>query len=204
MFRLTSTFNDQFDFKGKILHLRLEFNNVLKVFEVFGDDLFNTAEKIEIALLIFVFEYEIIKGESLNVKNELVLYIFKEFLGIDLKKNNNSNDEPIMDFQQDAGIIYASFLHAYNMDLFEQHGKLHWLKFIQLFQHLDDKSKIKEVMNYRKMPTPKNEKGNEEYRKHVAEMKRIYALNKTETVNEEKSQEKINKVFDSLASTFKK
>ncbi|OQM45473.1 hypothetical protein B6A27_11330 [Anoxybacillus sp. UARK-01] len=67
-------------------------------------------------------------------------------------------------------------MHAYGIDLFEQHGKLHWKKFLQLLQHLDDKSKFKEVVNIRKMPMPKPDKYNTEYRKQIAVMKRIYAL----------------------------
>lgn len=201
-FLLTSELEDRFEYEGKTIHLGLAFDNVLRMFEVFNHFLFSSYEKIDIALEILIKEYDLIEDMDIQEKNALLLFIMNQFLGIDTNDNQDSTSKKVFDFQQDAGIIYASFMNCYHIDLIEQQGKLHWMKFIQLFNHLDDKSKFKEVVNIRKMPMPKQEKGNEEYRKQIAEMKRIYALDKPKT--EEDSQEKINKVFDSLANTFKK
>ncbi|WP_161491009.1 Gp15 family bacteriophage protein [Anoxybacillus sp. UARK-01] len=201
-FRLTSTFDDCFEYKGKTIHLDLSFDNVLRVFELFSDEMFLVVEKIEVALEMLVLEFELVKDVDLEEKKALLFFILKEFLDIDLEGRSEVAEKKIFDFEQDAGLIYASFLHAYGIDLFEQHGKLHWKKFLQLLQHLDDKSKFKEVVNIRKMPMPKPDKYNTEYRKQIAVMKRIYALDQPE--NEEQMQAKINKVFDTLASTFKR
>ncbi|MBB6446455.1 Gp15 family bacteriophage protein [Bacillus benzoevorans] len=201
-FLLTDTFNDSFKYEGNTVHLNLSFDNVLRIFDLFNDELFNAHEKIEIALQMLIPDYDPIRCVNIREKNALLLFIFREYLDMDLEEKSEQENKKIFDFNQDAGMIYASFLHCYHMDLFEQHGKLHWKKFLQLFQHMDDKAKIKEVMGIRKMPIPKMGKGNEEYRKQIAEMKRIYSLEQPE--NEERAQEKINKTFDSLANTFKK
>lgn len=199
-FLLTSSFDDCFEYKGKTVHLELSFDNVLRVFELFGDEMFSAYEKIEVALEIVISEYEIIEDANINEKNSILLFIFKEFLDKDLMEKGDSS-EKVFDFNQDAGIIYASFLHAYHMDLFEQQGKLHWKKFMHLFQNLDDKSKFKQVIDIRQMDLPKSDKHNAEFRKHVQKMKQIYALDKP--TNTEGSVKAIDDKWNALAESLK-
>lgn len=210
-FRLTDTFDGDFlKYEGHKLHLNLCFDNVLRAFELFEDDMFNGFEKVDIALEIFVEEYELIEGISIEEKAEMLMFIFREFLDLEETKPESDKEDAesqevtgkSFDFTQDAGIIYASFLHVYNMDLFEQQGKLHWKKFIQLLQHIDDKSKFKEVVNIRKMPLPKADKYNSEYRRNIAKLKQVYALDKPQT--EEEAAEKVNRQLSSIADALKR
>lgn len=144
MFRLTDDFDDVFEYEGKPLFVQLAFDNVLRMLDMLQDSLFTDAEKIEIALEILVNPYERIERKSIDEKFALFSFIMKEFLDIDLNAEEEPADaqeqEPqqeeqasrkVYDFVQDAGIIYASFFRAYNLDLFEQQGKLHWKKFLQ-------------------------------------------------------------------------
>jgi hypothetical protein len=199
-FLLTSTFEDEFEYKGQTIHLDLSFDNILRVFELFSDPIFSAYEKIEVALEMLIYENDVFEEADIEEKNALLLFIFREFLDIDLEKPNESSEKKIFDFNQDAGLIYASFLHAYNIDLFEQQGKLHWKKFMQLLQHLDDKSKFKEVVNIRQMPLPKADKYNAEYRKQIMKMKQIYALDQEKNENAVKA---IDDKWNALAESLK-
>lgn len=203
MFSLTSTFDEEFEYKGMVIRLNLAFDNVLRVFELLEDDTFYDWEKIDIALEIFVENYEDIADLPIDKKFELYVYIFKEFLDIDLTKSDeNGIVKKVFDFKKDAGLIYASFLSAYGMDLFEQQGKLHWQKFIQLLTNLGKDTVFKEVVNIRQMKVPPPNKYNNEYREYVMKMKRLYRLG-DEIINEEQAVKEIDRKWDSIASMFK-
>lgn len=204
MFSLTSTFDDEFEYKGVIIRLNLAFDNVLRVFELFADDAFSNFEKVDIALEILIENYEEIKNEGFNEKYQLFLYIFKEFLDIDLTKETDGIVKKVFDFQKDAGLIYASFLSAYHIDLFEQQGKLHWHKFIQLLMHMNKNTVFKEVVGIRQMKVPQPNKFNREYREYVLKMKQLYRLeDETEIVDEQQAIKEINRKWDMVASMFK-
>lgn len=210
MFRLTDIFDDSFDYEGKPLYVALAFDNVLRLFDLLQDDFFSTEEKIEIALEMLINEYKAIQNESIQMKFSLFKYILREFLDIDLDEKQEPEaaaeeqeapPKKSYDFVQDAGIIYASFFHAYNLDLFEQQGKLHWKKFLQLLINLDDKSKFKEVIHIRTMKPPKADKHNAEQRAEIMKAKRFYALedNRSEAEQAKDMEQKL----DALAKAFK-
>jgi Bacteriophage Gp15 protein len=204
MFSLTSTFDDEFEYKGTVIRLNLAFDNVLRVFELLDDDTFYDWEKVDIALEILVENYEDIADLPINEKFEMYAYIFKEFLDIDFTKAENGIVKKVFDFKKDAGLIYASFLSAYGMDLFEQQGKLHWQKFIQLLTNLGKDTVFKEVVNIRQMKVPPLDKYNREYREYVLKMKRLYRLeDETEIIDEKQAVKEIDRKWDALASMFK-
>jgi hypothetical protein len=201
-FTLTSTFDDVFDYNGIEIRLNLSFDNVLRVFELLDDDLFHDYEKIDIALEILVDNYEYIENFPIVEKHELYVYIFKEFLDIDFTKETDGIVKKIFDFKKDAGLIYASFMRAYRIDLFEQHGKLHWQKFKQLLANLDNQTPFKEVVNIRQMKVPPADKYNKEYRDYILQMKRRYRLEE-EITDEQQAIKEIDRKWDMVASMFK-
>ena len=204
MFSLTSTFDDEFEYKGTVIRLNLAFDNVLRVFELLEDDTFYDWEKVDIALEILVENYEDIADLPINEKFEMYAYIFKEFLDIDFTKAENGIVKKVFDFKKDAGLIYASFLSAYGMDLFEQQGKLHWQKFIQLLTNLGKDTVFKEVVNIRQMKVPPPDKYNREYREYVLKMKQLYRLeDETQIVDEKQAVKEIDRKWDMVASMFK-
>jgi hypothetical protein len=205
MFSLTSTFDDEFEYKGTVIRLNLAFDNVLRVFELLEDNTFYDFEKIDIALEILVENYEDIEPLSFGEKYRLYLYIFKEFLDIDFEKPVDGVVKKIFDFKKDAGLIYASFLSAYHIDLFEQQGKLHWQKFIQLLTNLNKDTVFKEVVGIRQMKVPPPDKYNKEYREYVLRMKRLYRLeDETEIVDEKQAVKEIDRKWDMVASMLKR
>lgn len=187
MFNLAYRIDDRFEFEGKIYHVDLSFDNVLRLFEMFEDDLYFEIEKIELALKILIKEYYRIKNKSIFEKIEIYKFIMKEFLDIDTEKEE-APQKRVMDFKKDAGLIYASFMNAYGIDLFEKQGKLHWYKFSNLLAHLPDKTAFKEVVSYRIMKVPSGKHVDPEYRKHVLKMKRVYSLDNYNETPEGKAE----------------
>lgn len=197
LFSLTSRFNDCFKYKGHTLKVDLSFDNVLRMFELADDTLFDNYEKIDITLEILIKEYELIAREPFEIKNDLYIYVLKEFLDIDLKATGGDSKK-VYDVQKDAGIIYASFLSEYRMDLFEQQGKLHWYKFLQLLTNLSDDTKFKQVLNFRQMKVPSVKESSKEYREHIIKMKRVYSLE-----DHSQQEESLDNRLDALAHTLR-
>lgn len=207
-FSLTSSFEDEFEYQGKVIMLDLAFDNVLRLFELFKDNAFSTIEKVEIALEILLSSHSHEYVDPLNIveKHTLFLYIMKEFLDIDLENPSSEATRKLYDFEKDAGIIFASFLNAYNMDLFEQQGKLHWKKFIQLFSHLPDKTAMKEVIRIRTEKVPAQDNHNAEYRRNLMKLKSLYSLD-SDFSSEDAQREQIKRNeenFEKLALAWKR
>jgi len=89
---------------------------------------------------------------------------------------DNVTPKKTWDIEKDAELIYASFLFDYKMDLFEQHGKLHWRKFIALLNGLSEDSPFMQVIRIRTMEIPKPNKYNAKERETIRKLKRLYAL----------------------------
>src|SRR5690554_3925875 len=133
--RLTDRFDDSITIDGKDYALDLSFDNVLRIYELKDDDEIGDYTKIE-----YMFEMLVIGGESLDLsieqKSMIVEKIFDTFILVESKykdqqetQNAEESAKKIWDINKDAELIYASFLYDYNIDLFEQQGKLHWKKF---------------------------------------------------------------------------
>ena len=63
-----------------------------------------------------------------------------------LPRPDGSGGERVVDFAQDADLIFAAFMEQYGIDLTE--ADLHWHKFLALFRGLHG-TKMNEVMGYR-------------------------------------------------------
>lgn len=198
MFLLTNKFEDSFEYEGNRLNVDMSFNNILKLFELFDDPLFKSYEKIPIALEMLIKEYEVIEELEFMDKFELYNYVLKEFLNLGNEDGGETKEtKKMMDFNQDAGLIYASFLSEYGIDLFEEQGKLHWHKFSELLSNLGDKTAFRKVIGYRAMKVPSTKEASKEYRKHIQKMKKIYSLEETADIKENMEDK-----LDSIASTF--
>ena len=63
---------------------------------------------------------------SFAEKAELLQQIFEQHIIV--KSKNTGSNQKVVDFEQDARYIYASFLMDYGIDLVDQRGKLDWRK----------------------------------------------------------------------------
>jgi hypothetical protein len=189
---LTSAFDDYFVFKNSKYKVDMSFDNILRLFEMFNDDTIVKMDKPILAVRMLVEE---VKCDSYEETINLFKYLMKEFIGIDVDKQEE-NQTKTFDFTKDAEIIYASFFSEYHMDLVEMQGILHWNKFIALLNYLDDESKFKQIVGIRTMKVPSSQEASQEYIDHIRKMKDTYSL------DEEQKGESINDVFDRLAGVF--
>lgn len=90
------------------------------------------------------------------------------------------------DIRYDGDYIYASFLQAYGIDLFDVQGELHWKKFNALLSGLPEGTKFMEVIKIRKWKAQKGDSA--EYKEEMRRLQKDYAL-PYEIVEEEEYEE---------------
>ena len=180
-----------FEFEGREYGLNLSFDNVLKVLGLFRDRVLSSYEKYEFALAMLIND-----KKSPPVKAAEV--IFNDYISLNKNKCSSGNLR-LFDFEQDSIYIYSSFMTDYGIDLFEEQNKLHWWKFISLFQGLSDKTKMREVMNIRQRPVPEPNKYNAEEIRRLYELKEYYALN----ISQEEREQNFRSGIEHLAGVLK-
>lgn len=178
---------------GKRYDLHMWFDVVLKFFELMQDDAFNDMQKIQIAFNLFVDT----DGDDIPIEAQIatVQTLIKKFIIGEDEDDGNSgssgtNAKDAYDLKQDAKYIYASFMQEYGIDLIEEQGSLRWEKFLALMAGLRDTTKFQEIVGIRvaKIPTGK---GTEQEAKRLRELKRIYALKRSQ----EDVEEEMNSMF---------
>lgn len=91
------------------------------------------------------------------------------------------------DIRYDGDYIYSSFVQAYNMDLFDMQGKLHWRKFNALLSGLPEGTKLMEVIKIRKWKPQKGD--STEYKEEMRRLQKDYALPYEDIEEEEEYEE---------------
>ncbi|EOS8268437.1 hypothetical protein ABTI76_001011 [Bacillus cereus] len=200
MFKLTDRNRDVYHWAGVDIELNLSFDNILKIMELFDDEKISARAKPNIALLMLIVNHKLLDQLNLQGKEKLIIDIFKDKLNIDLTSDkktgemtealgNTENevvpDIPIVNFTLDADMIFASFLFDYNINLFEQQGKLQWSEFLALFNNLSEKTPMKIAIHYRTCEIPKKDKHNSDERKRIKKMKERYELPEAKAIREE-------------------
>lgn len=69
------------------------------------------------------------------------------FMSQNKKGGKTEKSTPVISFSDDEGVIYASFLQQYGIDLFKEN--LHWWKFLMLLGALDEKTSFMRIVGYR-------------------------------------------------------
>lgn len=106
-----------------------------------------------------------------------------------LPRPDVSGGGKVVDFTQDADLIFSAFFEQYGIDLMEQ--DLHWHKFLALFRGLHG-TKINEVMGYRCY-----EEGDKtDYEKFMARMKAAWALEEELSESERAAVERFDAEFN--------
>lgn len=206
-FLLTDLFdNDYFMHNGKRFNVDLSFDNILNFYELIDNQEYDVNFRIITSLEIIVEESDNLGLKSLDEAYGLFKFLLLKFLDIDLDKKEQATTEESgeadtvksFDYNKDAEVIYASFMQAYKMCLFEQQGILHWKKFNALLINLPDETAFKKIVGFRvmKMPTEK-EGASKDYIKHVRQMKEKYSLDPRSV------EERINDSLSSFAKSLK-
>lgn len=94
---------------------------------------------------------------------------------------------PSYSFEYDDSYIYAAFMNQYHIDL-QTVEYMHWWAFRALFDSLDDRQRISEIIRIR---TIKLSDVPKEQQKYYREMKKVYALPKRKKTEKDEALEEL-------------
>ncbi len=156
------------------LKIRTDFRESIK-FELLMQDK-NISEKDKIAFALELYYYNISEIKDIKEAINDILWFYKGGEILEEASQNENREEKakqIYSYEFDDKYIYSAFLEQYKIDL-NSIKYLHWWKFKALFNGLNEKTKIVEIMGYRAMNLSKIK--DKEMRQHYKKMQQIYAL----------------------------
>lgn len=184
MFSLAYRFNDSIEIQGVQHGIDMSFDNVLRVIEMLDDEDIQPIRKVTMGL-------EMLLDKKLECDLQTQVDIFNEIIEtkvytsekekIALDRNGDpmpvvkEENKQVYSIKHDAEYIFSSFKQAYDIDLIEEQGKLHWDKFRAYLIGLPTDTKFQQVMDIRQREMPKG-KGSEKERKELKKLKELYAL----------------------------
>ena len=162
------------------------FNRVLTVIlEVLPDTLLDDAEKVSLTIRAFSEDAPIEAGVFEGMIHEL------------FPRQDRKNEKKLIDFEQDAGLIYAAFLQTYAIDLYKQRNQMDWRIFQALLQAIPENTELSRVISLRAQKLPKKTKHNADYVDSLANAKRAVALKEPEADKKKRLAEAWKRVAES-------
>ena len=159
--------------------IKTDFRQAIKFELLMQDRNINDEEKFILALNLF---YE----EVIDVNKQLddmIWFYLKGKKIEELKTSKESNNQQIYSFEYDADYIFSAFLETYNIDL--NVVLMHWWKFKAMFEGLNEKTKLVEIMGYRAIDLSKIK--DKEEKKRYKNLKKIYQLPDMRTAEEKEA-----------------
>ena len=172
--RLYEHFPDRINVNGREYRLTLFYDRVLRYLEMAGDKETTPEDIAEVG-----YEWLVARPKRvpLSVKSEVLERILREIIippRRQLRKKKKTQRS--VDFSIDAAEIYSSFQRDYGIDLEKEQGRMHWCRFIALFEGLSEETPIKQIMRIRTQEIPAPTKHNAEQIARLNELKALYAL----------------------------
>lgn len=192
MFDISKKMDDKLVLNNKEYQLLLSFDRVLWIFDMWGKEYIPVELKPKLALAKLTDD---VTFKDMDTRQALAIYadIFEKHIQVtraidevdryDIEGNvlpkktkdaQGHDDKPLFNIKYDGEYIFSSFMQAYNIDLIEQQGKLHWQKFNALLSGLPDGTKFVEVMKIRAWKPSKGESSKEKQK--MRELQEQYAL----------------------------
>ncbi|MGT2775010.1 Gp15 family bacteriophage protein [Streptococcus hyovaginalis] len=194
MFDISKKMDDKLVLKDKEYQLLLSFDRVLWVFDMWNKAHIPMELKPKLALAKLTND---VIFKDMDTEEALAIYaeVFEKHIQVtraidevdryDIEGNvmpkrskddSDSDDKPLFNIKYDGEYIFSSFMQAYNIDLIEEQGRLHWQKFNALLSGLPDGTKFVEVMKIRAWRPSKGEDAKEKQK--MRELQEQYALPK--------------------------
>lgn len=201
MLDLSRKLTDKLVIDDEEFPLNLSFDNVLRLFEMWRDE--DVPEFVKPHFAIRILTGETLEDFTVEEMSEIFNEVFEEHISLsdvednhveyDLAGNpmktttgNGKQEQAPYDIRFDGDYIYASFLQAYGIDLFDVQGKLHWKKFNALLSGLPEGTKFMEVVKIRKWKPQKGD--STEYKEEMRKLQKDYAL-PNDIIEEEEYEE---------------
>lgn len=189
MLDLSRKLTDKLVIDDKEFPLNLSFDNILRLFEMWRDE--DVPEFVKPHFGIRILTGETLEDFTVEEMSEVFNEVFEEHISLstvednhveyDLAGNpmkttasNGKQEQAPYDIRYDGDYIYASFLQAYGIDLFDVQGELHWKKFNALLSGLPEGTKFMEVIKIRKWKPQKGDSA--EYKEEMRRLQKDYAL----------------------------
>lgn len=202
MLDLSRKLTDKLVIDDEEFPLNLSFDNVLRLFEMWRDE--DVPEFVKPHFGIRILTGETLEDFTVEEMSEVFNEVFEEHISLstvednhveyDLAGNpmkttasNGKQEQAPYDIRYDGDYIYASFLQAYGIDLFDVQGDLHWRKFNALLSGLPEGTKFMEVIKIRKWKPQKGDSA--EYKEEMRRLQKDYALPNDTIVDEEYEEE---------------
>lgn len=152
------------NYQGQEYPFHPYFNRVLTLLsEVFPNEMLTDAEKVSITVTSL--------SEAPVCQDVFELILLEIF-----PKSKHTQERKTMDFEQDAGLIYAGFRQAYGIDLYQERNKLDWRIFLALVRGLPENTEFSRVVKLRCTKIPFRNKGNSDYVDSLTKAKAAVAL----------------------------
>lgn len=201
MLDLSRKLTDKLVIDDEEFPLNLSFDNVLRLFEMWRDE--DVPEFVKPHFGIRILTGETLEDFTVEEMSEVFNEVFEEHISLstvednhieyDLAGNpmkttasNSKQEQAPYDIRYDGDYIYASFLQAYGIDLFDVQGELHWKKFNALLSGLPEGTKFMEVIKIRKWKPQKGDSA--EYKEEMRRLQKDYAL-PNDIIEEEEYEE---------------
>lgn len=196
MLSLKQPLDHSIELDGQTYQLDFAYDNVLRWYDLVGDEELNEIGKVVIAFRMFVLDCP--DDTDIETQVATVEAIAKYLAGKSDENESKSEDneqdnyeddslnKELFSFEEDANYIYASFLQEYHIDLIDQQGKLPWEKFIALLNGMRDDTKFNQIVGIRaaELPTGTDESSRAE-RERLIRLKEAYALKSTVSIIEQ-------------------
>lgn len=175
---------DQVIIDGQTYSLNSSFDNILRTIALLNDSSIPQQKQINHTLINLVDES--FEEEGAEYQVELIEMLLNDYVKSNEQKkqydllgneipDTESEDAPekTIDVDEDWEYIYAAFMQAYQIDLIEEQGKMHYKKFTALLKGLPNDTKMSEIMGIRAWK-PQNSKKKESTR--MRELQKEYRL----------------------------
>lgn len=157
---------------GEIYEIRTNFRTSILFELLMQDDCLDARTKVYKGLNLY---YPVIP-DDLSAAVDTALWFYrcgKEETTIQRRMASRRGKNQTYSFEHDAGLIYAAFLLAYNIDL-QDIEYMHWWRFRFLFNSLPKDCEFVRAMEYRSIDI--NDKMSKDQKDFYKKMKRLYAL----------------------------
>lgn len=171
--------DDEIEIDDKKYTVNACFDVILRIFDLMADTSIPSIERVETALYMLINDK--LDKYKVDKKLEILKWILGGYISYEEKEQTDIlgntlpkiEEQRLIDYNEDANYIYSAFMQVYGIDLIEQQGKLHWLKFKALLEGLPDNTTISKIMSFRAW---KEEDESKDYKQYMRERKKYWQL----------------------------
>jgi hypothetical protein len=135
----------------KQVRFNTDFRNWIKILIVGDDEQLTDSQTMAFQFRLAFSDWDTKEFRDEVIKNPLPYYdIMKKFLIREKEKeqdNKSSTERKTFDWEQDWDYITSAFKQQYNLDL--EVDKVHWYKFMAMFNSLDAETQFSKIIGYR-------------------------------------------------------